>query len=212
MKKTSQELKITETTCCRLGCCRKKAAVLSGVVLVAVGLAFGACRWACCGTRTVVIDLDRIQQEATVYRSILEQQKGYEEKLQAELAVEAGALEKEEKDLVAKKEKMKEAEFQKKVAALQKKAAELQAKYQFRYQQVGLASQLAAEQVRVPVREILERVAKKAGAGVVLNKAVTVYSGKKADMTDSFIRALNEEVKPIGYPNPETLNPRMRGQ
>ena len=211
MKKTSQ-LNTVETNCCCAGGCRKKAAVLSGAVLIAAGLAFGACRWACCGTRTVVIDFDRIQQEATVYRTILEQQKNYEEKLQAELALEAGVLEKEEKKLVAQKGKLKEAEFKKKAADLQKKATELQAKYQFRYQQVGMASQLAAEQVRVPVREVLERVAKKAGAGVVLNKSVTVYAGEKADITDHLIRALNKSVQPGTYPNPETLNPRMRGQ
>ena len=210
MKKTLQELKTTD--CCCKGNCGKKIAVLSGVVLVAAGLAFGACRWACCGSKTVVIDFDRIQQEATVYRAILTEQKNYEEKLQAELAIEAGALEKEERDLVAKKEKLKEAEFKKKVAALQKKAAELQGKYQFRYQQVGLASQVAAEQVRAPVQEVLSRVAKKAGAGVVLSKSVAVWVGPKADMTDSLIRALNESVQPGTYPNPETLNPRVRGQ
>lgn len=192
--------------------CKKKAAVLGGAVIVAALLAFGACRLACCGSKTMVIDFDRVQREAVAYKSIIDQQKNYEEKVQAQFGLEAGALEQKEKDLVAKKSKISDTEFKKKTLALQKEAMELQNKYRFQFQQILLASQTAATQIQDSVETTLQDVAKKAGAGVVLNKAVTVHVSDYNDLTDAFIKALNKSVQPVAYPNPESIAPVAGGQ
>ncbi|MBQ7413473.1 MAG: OmpH family outer membrane protein [Alphaproteobacteria bacterium] len=192
--------------------CKKKAAILGGAVIVAALLAFGACRLACCGSKTMVIDFDRVQREAVAYKSIIDQQKNYEEKVQAQFGLEAGALEQKEKDLVAKKGKISETEFKKKTLALQKEAMELQNKYRFQFQQILLASQTAATQIQDSVETTLQNVAEKAGAGVVLNKAVTVHVSDCNDLTDAFIKALNKSVQPVTYPNPESIAPVAGGQ
>ena len=198
---------------CKCGCsCGKKAGVIIAGVVVAATLAFGACKWSCCGTKTMVIDFDRVRQEATAYRSILDAQRGYEEKLQAQLGLDAGAMQQKEKELADKKSKLSETEFKKKVLALQKEAAELQQKYQLQAQRILIASQMVAEKLQPAVEETLQKVAKKAGAGVVLNKAVTVYANDKVDMTKAFIEALNENVKAETYPNPDTIQPAVGGQ
>ena len=198
---------------CQCGCSKtKKMIVLGSTAIVAALLALGACKWACCGTRTMIIDFDRVQKEATVYKSIIDSQRGYEEKIQAQLGLEAGKLEQEEKDLVAQKGKLSETEFKKKALALQKEALELQKKYQLQAQKILIASQIVAEKLQPSVEETLQNVAKKSGAGVVVNKAVTVYANDKVDMTDAFIKALNENVKAETYPNPDTIQPTVGGQ
>jgi len=198
---------------CSCGCsCKKKFLMLGGTAIVAALLAFGACKWACCGTKTMVIDFERVQKEATVYKSIIDNQRGYEEKIQAQLGLEAGGLEQEEKSLAAQKGKLSETDFKKKALALQKKAMTLQQKYRAQVQQVLAASQIAASKVQAEVEAVLEEVSHKAGAGVVLNKAVTVRTGKKNDLTDCFIKALNQKVRPVEYPNPETVGQQLKGK
>ena len=198
---------------CGCGCsCAKKTLMLGGTAVVAALLAFGACKWACCGNKTMVIDFDRVQKEATVYKSIIDSQRGYEEKIQAQLSLEAGQLEQEEKDLAAEKGKLSETDFKKKAVALQKKAMTMQQKYRGQIQQVLAASQIAASKVQAEVEDVLEEVSHKAGAGVVLNKAVTVRSDKKNDLTEEFIKALNEKVKPVEYPSPEAVTEQLKGK
>ena len=75
-----------------------------------------------------------------------------------------------------------------------------------------IASQIVAEKLQPAVEETLQNVAKKSGAGVVVNKAVTVYANDKVDMTDAFIKALNENGKAETYPNPDTIQPTVGGQ
>ena len=201
---------------CKCGCsCGKKAFFMGATALVAAAVAFGACRFACCGCKTMVVDFDRVQTEAAVYKAILDNQKGYEEKIQAQINLEAGKLDQEEKDLVAQKGKLSETDFKKKAVALQKKAMEFQGKYRAQMQQVLMASQAAANKVQPDVENVLNEVARKAGAGVVVSKAVTIYMGEKVDLTERFVEALNNQVKPVEYPNPETIQPPQfmpRGQ
>ncbi|MBR2505201.1 MAG: OmpH family outer membrane protein, partial [Elusimicrobiaceae bacterium] len=155
-------------------------------------------------------------KEAVAYRSILESQRGYEEKLQAQLGLDAGELQKKEKELAEKKDKLSETKFKKEVLALQKEAAVLQQKYQLQAQKILIASQIVAEKLQPAVEETLQDVAEKSGAGVILNKAVVVYPTDKVkskiDLTDAFIKALNENVKAEEYPNPETIQPAVGGQ
>jgi len=199
-----------ETKECKCCCSnQKKMAVLGGTALVAAAIAFGACRMACCGTKTMVVDFEQVQKEAVVYKAIVDSQRGYEEKIQAQLNLEGGQLEQEEKELVAQKGKLSEADFKKKAVALQKKAMELQGKYRMQVQQVLMASQTAASKVQAEVEDVLNGVARKAGAGIVVSKAVTIYAGDKVDLTKRFIEALNKQVKPVEYPSPETIQPQM---
>ena len=212
MKKN--ELVEKENSSCACGCpCGKKVGTLFGVAVVSALLAFGACKMACCGGKVMVIDFDRVQQEAVAYKAILDEQRGYEEKLQAQLGVDAGKLQEEEKALAAKKGKLSETEFKKKAVALQKKAMDLQQQYRFQAQQILLASQSVAEKLQPAVKDTLDTVAKDAGASVVLNKMVALNEvAKSNDLTDAFIKALNETVKAEAYPNPENIQPMVEGQ
>jgi len=201
---------------CQCGCsCKKKALMLGGTAVVAALIAFGACKWCCCGNKTMIIDFDRVQKEAVVYKTIIDSQRSYEEKIQAQIGLEAGQIKQEEKDLVAEKGKLSETEFKKKAVALQKKAMQMEQKFQGQIQQVLAASQIAASKVQAEVEEVLEQVSHKAGASIVLNKDVTVWPGKKVagkknDLTEAFIKALNEQVKPVEYPNPDTVGQQLR--
>ena len=196
------------------GCsCKKKIAVLAGVVLVSVAVAFGACRLCCCGTKTMVIDLDRVQREAVVYKTIIEGQEAYAERLQAQLSVDAAQLRSDFKALEDKKSKMSEANYKKELAALQKKDSTLAQQYQLRQVQMRLATDMVVKQVQPTVNTVLETVAKKNGAGLVLYRLNQMpYISKCNDLTDAFVKALNDQVKPQPYPNPETIQPVAGGQ
>lgn len=206
--------KVKQETCgCGCGCGRKKkVAVLAGAFVAAVLVSVCLCRMACCGTKTMVIDFNRVRQEAVAYKSIFDAQNGYLEKLEAQLGLEKGNLQKEDKELAEKKGKLSETEFKKKALALQKKVIEFEQKRVARQQQIAAASQIVAEQLQSDVESALNAVAKKAGAGVVLNKEMTVYSGDKADLTDAFIKALNDKVQPVAYPDPATIQLTAGGQ
>ena len=187
---------------------KKKIAVVAAFAVVAA-LLFGMCGGHCgCGGKTMTIDFDRMQRETVAYKTVIEQHKSHLEKLQAELGLEAGALQQEAKELAEQKAKMSDAEYKKKRLNLQKKDAELQNKYQFQAQQIELATQTAAAQLQPEVNEVIQKVAKKAGATIILNKAVTFDLGEvgaKSDLTDAVIKALNDKVKPVQYPDPETV-------
>lgn len=187
---------------CHCSCGKKKivAAVLGIIVVVAVGLCM------CCRKSVAVIDFGKVRQSAEVYKSIIAEQTKYEEKLQAQLSLEAGSLQKEDQALGEQKSKLKDADYKKKAAALQKKAFELQQKYQYQAQQILAASQIAVEKIQADVEKIVAEVADDNCVGIVLNKEVTIYADEKTnDITDAFIEALNEKIKPVEYPNPETI-------
>ncbi len=190
---------------CACGC-GKHIGVAIVAAVIAGAVAFGGCYMACHGKKAVIVNFEQVKQEAEAYKSILAEQRKYEEKLQAQMGLDIGALQKEDAALAAKKEKMKEADYQKEVVVLQKKAAELQQKYRYQAQQILGASQMAAEKIQADVEKTLETVATKAGAGVVLNAAVVVYANDDTNnITDCFVKELNKTVKPVAYPDPATV-------
>lgn len=200
-KKTEKKVNV-----CACGC-GKKIGVIVATAVVAGLVAFGASCLMCGGKKTVIVNFEQVKQEAEAYKAIVAEQRKYEEKLQAQMGLDFGALQKEDADLVAKKGKMKESEYQKEVVALQKKAAELQQRYRYQAQQILGASQMAAEKIQADVEKTLEKVAKKAGAGVVLNAAVVVYANDDTNnITDCFVKELNKTIKPVAYPDPTTVN------
>ncbi len=186
--------------------CGKYIGVAIVAAVIAGAVAFGGCYMACHGKKAVIVNFEKVKQEAEAYKSILAEQRKYEEKLQAQMGLDIGALQKEDAALAAKKGKMKEADYQKEVVVLQKKAAELQQKYRYQAQQILGASQMAAEKIQADVEKTLETVATKAGAGVVLNAAVVVYANDDTNnITDCFVKELNKTVKPVAYPDPATV-------
>ncbi len=211
-KKTKQVVKTdvkaeAKKECPITGCAclsPKKTAFGLGVLAVMVLVALGVS--SLMSNRTVIINFDKVKQEAVVYQSILTEQMQYEQKLQAKMALDFGALQKEDSELTAKKAKLKPAEFQKKVEALRAKVAAAQQKYDYELKKILAATQMAVAQVQKDIEATLEDVAESENAGVVLNTSAVVYVNDDTnDITDAFVAALNQKVKPVAYPNPDTL-------
>lgn len=194
---------------CCVCSCSKKVAVIVGGVAVAVLLAVGVCKM-CCGPKIVVVDFDRVQQEAAVYRAIGVEHQKHEAQLKADLDQTAAALQKEEEELNAKKGKLGEKEFKKQSLALNRKVAEAQQKYGIWNQQINGATQLTAQKVQGDLQAVLKEMS--SGVDMILSKAVTAYASDKVDITDKFIKALDDKVQSVEYINPQTVNLTVGGQ
>ena len=92
---------------CACGC-GKHIGVAIVAAVIAGAVAFGGCYMACHGKKAVIVNFEQVKQEAEAYKSILAEQRKYEEKLQAQMGLDVGALQKEDAALAAKKGKMKE--------------------------------------------------------------------------------------------------------
>lgn len=189
--------------------------LLTGLLTItlAVGASFAVCYFSTWQTKTMIIDLARVEKEADAYKSVVENDLAYKQKLIAQKSLTDSELKKDYDTLLAQKDKMSESDFRKKEIALQKREMELLRQYQFQAIQIRLATSMTLKNLQPMALETLQTVAREAGAGVVINKVSEIpYVGEKNDLTDRFIAALNRRVQARPYPNPDTIQPVAGGQ
>ena len=136
--------------------CKHKKEI-AGAILAVLVLSWCVCSCHTSGTKAMIIDFARVQQEAEAYKAIMTEQRSYEEKLQAQFSIEAGTLQKEEESLLEQKKKLGDSAFKKKADELQKKALDLQQKYRYQAQQILAASQAAATKLQPEVEKAVEK-------------------------------------------------------
>lgn len=171
------------------------------VLLVLLSMAF--CSH---GASTVaVLDVDKLRTQSDAYKKIFSEQQRYEEMWKIKFNAEREVLDREDKDLAARRKSMKAAQLKKEVEALQKKAIALQQKFQAQASQIVMATQTAAKEVDKTAIETIKAVAKKEGYGIVIPKTSTIYTADAVDMTDTFIKELNKKTINVSYPDPATM-------
>lgn len=175
--------------------------VALAAVLVLFGMAF--CPH---GSQTVaVLDVEELKTQSDVYKKIYSEQQRYEEMWKIQFNAEREILDREDKDLAARRKSMKPAQLKKEVDALQKKAIALQQKFQGEASRIVMATQTAVNQANKSVIETVREVAKKNGYDIVIPKSSAIYTSDAVDMTDTFVKVLNKKTIDVDYPNPETL-------
>ena len=194
MKKLTKVKNVCENKKVRLGTC-----LLAGIAILAWG-------W-CVTTRpgVGVIDFGAAQMKAKVYQSVIAEQRKYEEQIRVRIAADSVGIEKEAKELESKKASMKPEEYQKKVQSLQRRFAVIQDKYRPMVERIVAASQIALKGAEKEIAKAVEQTAKQKGVKVLLPVNNVLYAEKSADMTDTFVKNLDELAQSVPYPDPAKL-------
>lgn len=173
-----------------------------------VGVIVFALWWGCCSScKTIgVIDFSVVQKEAKLYQSVINERKKYEEQIRIRIVAEYGDLEKEVSALEKQKGSMKVDEYQKKFSALQRKVMAVQEKYNPAWERIEAATQIALRNgAGKYLDEAFQKTAKQNGVKILISKTSTLYSDKKMDVTDAFVKNLDELVQSVPYPDPAKL-------
>lgn len=157
--------------------------------------------------KIAVMDIEKVRQGAEVYKTVVAEQKKYEDVWETKFKADRSALDQEDKELAAKRSKMKEKELRSSVELLQRKAIALQQKYQAEAGKIIAATNSVVRQVDTVVLDVAQNMAKEQGYAIVLPKGVTIYASNAVDLTDLFVEELNKKAIKITYPDPDTLTP-----
>lgn len=186
----------------------------AGVVLAGVVILGGLC-WVLCADKKeavpvqkiAVMSIEKVRENADVYKTVIAEQKKYEEVWETKFKADRSALDQEDKALAAKRTKMKPKQLRGAVELLQRKAMALQKKYQQEATKIIAATNSVVRQVDTVVLEAAQTMAKEQGYTIILPKGLTIYADSSADITDGFVAELNKKAIKITYPDPDTLTP-----
>ena len=184
-------------------CADKKVRLAAGLLVGVAVLAWGW--WITIRPGVGVIDFGVAQGKAKVYQSVIAEQRKYEEQIRVRIAADSVDLEKEAKELEAKKTSMKPEEYQKKALSLQRRFMVVQEKYRPAVERIMAASQVALKGAEKEIAKAVEQTARQKGVKVLLPVNSVLYADKSADMTDTFVKNLDKLVQSVPYPDPNKL-------
>ena len=183
---------------------KKTIATVAGAAVVAL-LAYGAYK----ATRPQIgiINFQTVQQTAKAYVAAAEQQKKYDEQIQAIIMKDKDfiQLEEEGKKLAEQQKTMPKDEFERKSSALQARAVKINERYRASFERNAMASQLALKALEKQIAEAIEATSQKTGAKILLPVNTILYASEKADFTEVFVKELDKRVQTVNYPDPVTL-------
>lgn len=162
--------------------------------------------------KIAVLDVEKVRQGAEVYKTVVTEQKKYEDVWETKFKADRSALDQEDKALAAKRAKMKPKELRSGVELLQRKAMALQQKYKAEAGKIIAATNSVVRQVDTVVLDAAKNMAKEQGYAIVLPKGATIYASNAVDLTDLFVEELNKKAIKITYPDPDTLTPANMGE
>ena len=146
---------------------KKVITILVGVAAIAL-LAYGICR---AGRPQVgIINFATVQQKAKAYVAAAEQQKKYDEQIQAIIMKDKDfiQLQEEGKRLSEQQNTLSKDEFERRSNALQEKALKINERYRASFERNAMASQLALKALEKQIAEAIEATSQKTGAKVLL--------------------------------------------
>jgi len=154
-----------------------------------------------------IVNFNLVQKKAKAYQSAEEQQKKYDEQVQAKILKDKDfiQLQEEGKALSEQQKTMPAAEFERKSAALQARALKINEKYRNEFERNAYASQLALKAIEQQIAEAIEATAKKSGAKILLPVNSILYAAEQVDLTDMFVQELDSRAQSVEYPDPTKL-------
>ncbi len=182
----------------------KTITAIVGVATVAL-LAYGA--YKVTRPQVGIINFQTVQQTAKAYVAAAEQQKKYDEQIQAIIMKDKDfiQLEAEGKKLAEQQKTMPKEEFEHKSNALQQRALKINERYRASFERNAMASQLALKALEKQIAEAIEATSQRTGAKVLLPVNTILYASEKADFTKVFVEELDKRAQTVNYPDPVTL-------
>lgn len=167
------------------------------MIAVAAALLFSPVAQAADPVAFGVIDMTRVMKETDAAKGILSELEAKRKEYEGQIEKEGDSLSKLEKDIIAKKGKMSEEEFNKARADFEKKIADAQKMVQDRKVTFDKAFADAINKLRAEAAKYTAEVAKERGYSAVMTQDAVVLAEPSLDVTDEVIKRLNANVKKI---------------
>ncbi|MBQ3117764.1 MAG: OmpH family outer membrane protein [Alphaproteobacteria bacterium] len=185
---------------------QKNNLIQKGGIVLAVGISLVALT--CClrdshTSKVGVLDNQRVFKEAVVFQIIAAEETKYLNALTARQTEDEKMLTRELAELEKKIKDSKKGQdaFEQEISVFQQKVSAYAQKYQTQKQLIAKASMVARQQADPFIREVLADLGQ-SGYDVIVSKAQTEYFSEKADLTNRFLKQLNEKDIQISFPNP----------
>lgn len=144
-----------------------------------------------------VIDMTRVMKETDAAKGIFAELESKRSEYEKQIQKEGDSLAQLEKDLVAKKPKMSEEEFNKARKDFEEKLIKAQKMVQERKQTLDKGMAEGINKLRGESAKITADVAKERGYSAVLTQEAVVLADPSFDVTDEVVKRLNAKVKKI---------------
>jgi Skp family chaperone for outer membrane proteins len=145
----------------------------------------------------LVVDYDRLLNEATAAGDIRTQIQGLKAKMQKDVDADEAGLKKEEAALRAKQATLSGDEFAKARDAFQKKVADVQRRVQSRNRQLEGALGSATDKLRQAIVPIFSDIMNGQKATVLLDTSSVLYADASLDITKQTLDRLNQAITKV---------------
>lgn len=144
-----------------------------------------------------VIDMARIMKESNAAQGIFKELETKRSEYEKQIKSQEDNLRKAEQDIIAKKAKMSEDEFNKSRKEFEDKLLAAQKMVQDRKQTLDKAYADSVGKLRAESAKITAAVAKERGYTAVITQDAVVLAEPELDVTDEVVKRLNASVKNI---------------
>lgn len=149
------------------------------------------------GIKFGIMDLDGVMGRSAAGDDILKTASAKRKEYEGQIAKEEAALKKQKDDIIAKREKMSEAEFETQRKAFEKKASDAFKLVQERKQSLDYGVNQSMKKLREEVLKITAEVARTRGLDAVFSDDSVILAERGFDISDEVLTELNKRVKKI---------------
>ena len=142
----------------------------------------------------MVIDTNRIMAEARAMKAIRDQIDRIRGSFQAEIKRDEDELRRLDQEIGQQRQLLSPEAFNQRRQDLQQKAAALQVKARTRRSQLDGALRNAMQTVRGTLVQIVQNIAQRHGANIVVQKSDLVFADQRMEFTDEVLRQLDAQL------------------
>ena len=175
----------------------KKHIIVGGLFFVVLLL---CCIWPA-KEQIGIVDMNKVYQQAEVFKNIHEQQQSFETKWREEALAQKEKLEQEDKALSKKKAKLKKSKFEKEAKALQERILDFQNQQMAKLDFIRYQAAQIQQQVSETMKPLIEKVAVDKDLVLVLSSLDVLYHNNVVDITEDVIKSLDKAYKAGDLPD-----------
>ena len=139
-----------------------------------------------------IVDMNKVYQQAIVFKTIHEQQQDFEAKWKEEALAQKELLEQEDKALSKKKASLKKSKFEAEVKALQERILDFQNQQMAKLDFIRYQAAQIQHQISETMKPLIENVAIDENLVLVLSASDVLYHNNTVDITNDVIKALDK--------------------
>ncbi|MFN7113138.1 MAG: OmpH family outer membrane protein [Alphaproteobacteria bacterium] len=157
------------------------------------------------GVKFGIMDLDGVMGRSAAGEDILKTANAKRKEYEGQIAKEEAALKKQKEDIIAKRAKMTEAEFENQRKAFEKKASDAFKLVQERKQTLDNGVNQSMKKLREEVLKITAEIARARGLDAVFSDESVILAERGFDISDEVLAELNKRVKkiPVNFTPPK---------